>query len=247
MTSAQWPQLDLLEYYLERQLQAGVNREELTSWLARGTNDLTPDFLPLLIQVAGSNFSEVVGQYSELDWLSCMKSRPKVPASVVEYLAKQLRVAPTPALYHGIAHLDKHPLLYAAISETDLSTTVRVRAFVPFIGSWSEWMKQALSEATAQAFAKATDESHITELAQLLASLPYDISLATLEAYAGPESKVVAKCEQRVRITLKLQQESLEKQLQLARDLLAGTKSSQDLVNSIRLEWKHGTYVRTQP
>ena len=247
MTSAQWPQLDLLEYYIERQLQAGVNREELTSWLVRGRSDLTRDFLPLLIQVAGSNFSEVVGQYSELDWLSYMKTRPKVPASVVDYLAKQLRVAPTPALYHGIAHLDKHPLLYAAISETDLSTTVRVRAFVPFIGSWSEWMKQALSEATAQALAKATDESHITELAQLLASLPNDISLATLEAYAGPENKVVAECEQQVRNTLKRQQESLEKQLQLARDLLAGTKSSQDLVNSIRLEWKHGKYVRTQP
>jgi hypothetical protein len=127
MTSAQLPQLDLLEYYVERQLQAGVNREELTSWLTEGRRDLTRDLLPLLIRVAGSNFSEVVGQYSELDWCSYMETRPKVPASVVEYLAKQLRVAPTPALYHGIAHLDKHPLLYAAISETDLSTTVRVR------------------------------------------------------------------------------------------------------------------------
>jgi capsule polysaccharide export protein KpsE/RkpR len=108
-------------------------------------------------------------------------------------------------------------------------------------------MKQALSEATANAFAKATDESHITELAQLLAAMPNDISLMTLEAYAGPENKFVADCEQQVRTTLKRQQESLEKQIQLARDLLAGTKSSQDLVNLIRLEWKQGTYARAQP
>jgi hypothetical protein len=247
MTSAEWPHYQLLEYYIERQLEAGVNREELTSWLAEGRSDLTRHFLPLLIRVAGSNFSEVVGQYSEPDWWSCMVSRPEVPESVVNYLAKQLREAPTPALYRGIAQLDKHPVLYVAISETDLSTAARVRDFVPFIGSWSGWVNQALSEAAAKAFAKATDQSHITELAQLLAYVPNDISLATLEAYAGPENKVVAECEQQVRNTLKRQRESLEEQLQLARDLLAGKKSSQDLVNPIRLEWKHGKYVRTQP
>ncbi|MGV2339873.1 MAG UNVERIFIED_CONTAM: hypothetical protein LVR18_39745 [Planctomycetaceae bacterium] len=60
-------------------------------------------------------------------------------------------------------------------------------------------MKQALSEATANAIAKATDESHITELAQLLAAMPNDISLTTLDAYAGPENKFVADCEQQVR------------------------------------------------
>jgi hypothetical protein len=247
MTSADWSHAKLLEYYIERQLEAGVNREELTSWLAEGRSDLTRDFLPLLIHVAGSNFSEVVGQYSENDWWSYMVSKPEVPESVVDYLAKQLRAAPTPALYRGIAQLNNYPVLYAAISETDLSTTVRVREFVPFIDAWSEWMKQALSEAAAKALSKATDQSHITELAQLLAHMPDDLNLATLEAYAGPENKGVAECEQQVRNTLKSRRESLEQQLQLARDLLAGTKSSQDLVNPIRLEWKHGTYVRTQP
>ncbi|MFO0978889.1 MAG: hypothetical protein U0996_20945 [Planctomycetaceae bacterium] len=249
MTSADWTHSDLLGYYIERQLEAGANREELTSWLAGRRRDLTNHFLPLLIRVAGSNFSEVAGPYSDFEWSAYMQSAPEVPEIVSDWLAKQWRAAPSGELAMGIARVPKHQVLYAALSETDLSTTTRVRDFIQIINSSSrsEWMKEALSEAAAKALATASDQAHVTELARFLAYVPTDIGLAALEKYAGPENRVVAECEQQVRTTLKSQKESLESKLQLARDLLAGTKSSRDLVHTIRFEWKDGTYVRTQP
>ncbi len=249
MTSADWTHSDLLGYYVDKQLEAGANREELTSWLAGRRTDLTNHYLPLLIRVAGSNFSEVAGPYSDFEWSSYMQSSPEVPEIVSDWLAKQWRATPSGELAMGIARVPKHPVLYAALSETDLSTTTRVRDFIQIINSSSrsEWMKEALSEAAAKALATASDQAHVTELARFLAYVPTDIGLAALEKYAGPENRVVAECAQQVRTTLKSQKESLESKLQLARDLLAGTKSSRDLVNPIRFEWKDGTYVKTQP
>lgn len=245
MTSADWTHSDLLEYYIERQLEAGGNREELTSWLAGLREGLSKDFLPLVIRVAGSNFSEVVGPYSDFEWSTCIESTPEFPLVVLDYLAQQWRVAPSAELARGISHLETHPVLYAAIAETDLSDGVQVEASEWFIHASSGWMKQALTEAAAKAFAKASEPSHINALARFLASNPNSVSTAALDAYAGPENKVVAECLQQVRSTLKRRQENLEEQIQLARDLLAGTKTAQDLVSSIRLEWKNGGYVRT--
>lgn len=239
----------MLEYYVEQQLEAGANREELTSWLAARRSNLTNHFLPLLIEIAGSNFAEVAGPYADFDWSSYMQSTPEVPEIVVVWLAKQWREAPSGELCMGIARVPKHPVLYSAFSETDLSTAIRVRDFIQIINSSSrsEWMKEALSEAAAKAFATASDPAHVTELARFLAYVPTDIGLAALEKYAGPGNEVVAECEQQVRATLMSNQEYLEAKLQLARDLLAEKKSSKDLVNPIRFEWKDGTYVRMHP
>lgn len=248
MASADWTHSDLLKYYIEQQLEAGANREELTSWLATRRSDLNRHFLPLLIEIAGSNFAEVAGPYADFDWSYYMQSAPEVPEIVVAWLAKQWREAPSRELCMGIARVPRHPVLYAALSETDLSTAIRVRDFIQIINasSRSEWMKEALSEAAAKALATASDPTHITELARFLLYVPTDIGLAALEKYAGPENEVVAECEQQVRATLKSNHEYLESKLQLARDLVAGKKSSKDLVNSIRFEWKDGTYVRTK-
>jgi hypothetical protein len=249
MSSADWTQKELLKYYIERQLKAGANREELTSWLAERQSDLTNHFLPLLIRIAGSNFSEVAGAFSDFEWSSYMQQTPEIPDIVVTWLAKQWREAPSGELATGIARIPKHPIAYAAIAETDLSTATHVRDFIQILNSSSrsDWMKEALSEAASKALATASDPSHISELALFLEYVPTDIGLAALEKYSGPKNQVVDRSVQRVRNSLKSQREYLESQLQLARDLVAGTKSSRDLVSPIRLEWKDGTYVRMGP
>ena len=249
MSSADWTHDDLLTYYIEQQLKAGANREELTSWLAERRSDLTNHFLPLMIRIAGANFAEFAGPFSDFDWSTFMQGTPEVPEVVVTWLAKQWRDAPSGQLSMGIARIPEHPIVYAAIAETDLSTATHVRDFIQILNSSSrsEWMKEALSEAAAKALAKASDPSHVSELARFLEHVPTDIGLAALEKYSGPENEAVDRSRQRVRDSLKSQRENLESQLQLARDLLAGTKSSTDLVSPIRFEWKDGTYVRTAP
>ena len=148
----------------------------------------------------------------------------------------------------GIARLPENPTIYAAITESDLSSAIQVRDFIQILNSSSrsDWMKEALSEAASQELATATEESHISELARFLERLPTDVGLAALQEYDGSENKSVDRSLKRVRDVLKSEKQKIEADIQLARDLISGTKSSQDLVNRLRFEWKDGTYVRAE-
>lgn len=246
MSSADWTHSDVLKYYVERQLETGADREELTTWLAGRRSELNNYFLPLMLRIGGSNFAEEAGAFSESEWSAYMQNSPDVPDVVVEWLATQWRESPSGRLTMGIARLPRHPIVYAAFARSDLSSATQVRDFIQILNSSSrsDWMKEALSEAAAKALATASEEAHISELARFLERLPTEKGLAALQAYDGPENKTVDRTLTRVSAALKSQKQKLESDLQLARDLISGAKSSQELVNQLRFEWKDGTYVQ---
>lgn len=248
MSSADWTHSNVLKYYVERQLESGADREELTSWLAGRRSELNNYFLPLMLRIGGSNFAEEAGPFSDSDWSTYMQNSPDVPEVVVEWLVNQWRESPSGRLAMGLARLPKRPVAYAALAETDLGTVTHVRDFIQILNSSSrsDWMKEALSEAAARALATASEETHITELARFLERVPTDRGLEALQAYDGPENKSVGRTLTRVSAALKSQKQKLESDLQLARDLISGAKSSQELVNRLRFEWKDGTYVQAE-
>ena len=246
MSSADWTHADVLEYYIEQQLNSGADREELTSWLAPRRSDLNNNFLPLMLRIAGANFAEEAGPFSDHEWSMYMQNLPEVPDVVVEWLAKQWRESPSSDLARGLTRLPKHPIAYSAIAETDLSSTTNVRDFIQIMNSSSrsEWMKEALSEAAAKALKTAADAAHVAELARFLERVPTDIGMAALEEYDGPEEKTIDRSRQRVKSALNAQLKKLQSDMQSALDLMTGAKSSKDLVNLLKFEWKDGTYVR---
>ncbi len=166
----------------------------------------------------------------------------------MEWLAKQWQESPSGRLTLGLSRLPEHPIAYSAVAETDLSTAIQVRDFMQILNSSSrsDWMKEALSGAASKALAAATEESHISELARFLERVPTDIGLAALEAYDGPENRTVDRSTTRVRDSLKRQKQKLESELQLARDLISGAKSSEELVDRLRFDWKDGTYIQAE-
>lgn len=248
MSSADWTHSNVLKYYFEGQLKSGADREELTSWLAQRRSELNNYFLPLMLRIGGANFAEEAGPFSDSQWSAYMQDSPEVPEVVVAWLANQWRESPSGRLTMGIARLPENPTIYAAITESDLSSAIQVRDFIQILNSSSrsDWMKEALSEAASQELATATEESHISELARFLERLPTDVGLAALQEYDGSENKSVDRSLKRVRDVLKSEKQKIEADIQLARDLISGTKSSQDLVNRLRFEWKDGTYVRAE-
>jgi hypothetical protein len=170
MSSADWTHSNVLKYYIERQLESGADREELTSWLAQRRSDLSNYFLPLMLRIAGTNFAEEAGPFSDHEWSIYMQNSPDIPDVVVAWLTKQWQESPSGDLTMGMARLPKHQHAYAAIAETDLSTATHVRDFIQVLNSSSrsDWMNEALSEAAAEALATASEEAHITELARFL-------------------------------------------------------------------------------
>lgn len=246
MSSADWTHSDVLKYYIERQLESGADREDLTSWLAGRRSELNNYFLPLMLRIGGKNFAEEAGPFSDTEWSAYMQNSPDVPDVVVDWLAKQWQESPSGRLTLGLSRLPEHPIAYAAVAETELSTATNVRDFMQILNSSSrsDWMKEALSEAASKALAAAKEESHISELARFLERVPTDIGLAALEAYDGPKNRTVDRSTTRVRDSLKRQKEKLESELQLARDLISGEKSSAELVDRLRFEWQDGTYVQ---
>ena len=141
-------------------------------------------FLPLMLRIGGSNFAEEAGAFSESEWSAYMQNSPDVPDVVVEWLARQWRESPSVRLTMGIARLPRHPIVYAAFAESDLSSATQVRDFIQILNSSSrsDWMKEALSEAAARALATASEEAHISELARFLERLPTEKGLAALHA-----------------------------------------------------------------
>ncbi len=101
----------------------------------------------------------------------------------------------------------------------DLSTATHVHDFIPMLNSSSrsDRIKEALSKAAAEALAKTSDPSHVSELARFLGYVPTDIGLAALEKSSAAENEAVTRCEQRVRNSLSSQKAELKSKLQLAR------------------------------
>jgi hypothetical protein len=248
MSSADWTHSDVLKYYIERQLESEADREDLTSWLAGRRSELNNYFLPLMLRIGGKNFAEEAGPFSDSEWSAYMQNSPDVPDVVVEWLAKQWQESPSGRLTMGLARLPEHPIAYAAVAESNLSTATNVRDFMQILNSSSrsDWMKEALSETASKALAAATEESHISELARFLERVPTDIGLAALEEYDGPDNRTVDRSTTRVRDALKRQKQKLEADIQLARDLISGSQSPRDLVDRLRFEWKDGTYVQAE-
>lgn len=248
LSSADWTHADVLTYYIDEQLKSGADREELTSWLATRRDDLSNHFLPLMLRIAGSNFAEEAGPFSEHEWSMYLQNSPEVPEVVMEWLAMQWRESPSGRLTMGLARLPMHPIAYAAVAESELSSATNVRDFIQIMNSSSrsDWMKDALSEAAAGALKTASDDSHVAELAKFLQRVPTEIGLAALNGYDGPENKAIDRATQSVRVALNSQKQKLQSDLKLARDLLTEAKFSTGLVQLLRFEWKDGAYIQSE-
>ena len=256
MSFADWTDTDLLEHYIDRQLQQGADREELTSWLGPLREELSNDFLRLMIRIGGRNFPEHAGPFGTLPWSSFTQDSPEVPDVVFEWLARQWRQSPTGEVARAMTEFSENEILRNALTDINLSNATNVRDFVGIVNNSnsSEWMKETFSEAGARALESASDEAHVRELAQFLAWVPSQRGLKALESWKVAENKwdekTVARVSRyvedqakRIRNALKSAKEKHEAQLKTARDLLAGNLSSADLVHRTPMVWKDGTYV----
>ena len=244
MASADWTDLKLIEYYIDQQLSSGADPNELTNQISKLKDRLHTHFETLAIRIGADNLSEHIGSVSDLTWIP-NEIRQNPPEQFLKWLIDQWKNNRTADLARELSHHAGNQEIYAAVAATDLSSTQKANELRMIIDSSirSEAMQQALSEAAAHALRSASEKKHIEALMWLFRSLPTETSLAALDSFEGPKNAKVEVATERVRDKVARNRKRYEADLQLAKDLIAGTKNPGDLVTTERFIWQDGQYV----
>jgi len=244
MASADWTDLSLIKYYIDQQLSSGADPNELTNQISKLKDRLHTNFETLVIRIGADNLSEHIGSVSDLTWVPD-DVRQNPPEAFLKWLIDQWNNNRTADLAMELNHLAGNQEIHDAVAATDLSSTQKANELRQLLNrsNRSESMRQALSDAAALALPSATEKEHIEALMSVFQSLPTETSLAALESFSGPKSPKVEQATRRVRAQVTRKKKRYEADLQLAKDLVAGTKNPNDLVATQRFIWQDGQYV----
>lgn len=141
-----------------------------------------------------------------------------------------------------------HPDIVEALRNTDLSSTEQPLSLASVLtrSNSGNVERTAMSEAAANALAAATDQEHVSALADVLRHLHTEIGLNALLAYDGPDDKDVNRARSEVRQYVDGERKRLAADLKLARELVEGTPNPDDLVETRRFLWKNGQYASVE-
>ena len=136
------------------------------------------------------------------------------------------------------------PDILEALRNTDLSSTDQTLSLASVLNRSNPGKVEctALSESAAKGLSTATDQEHVSALAEVLRRLRTENGLDALLAYNGPDNQQVNRARSEVTQYVDAENKRLEEDLKLARELLDGTKTPDDLVETHAFVWKDGQY-----
>lgn len=246
LSGADWPELYLVQLFIDRQLARGVSRQKIADWLAQLDMEASDRHLvPLLLKVGGDDFAKTAEAISFnvlQNALNEMRSRNLQPG-VRKWLISEWHAAPRGDLMMLLIRFSS-PDIVEALQNTDLSTTERALSLVSVLNQSGAGTveRTAMSEAAAKALAAASDQEHVSAVADVLRHLHTEIGLEALLAYDGPENKDINRARSEVQQYVNGEKERLAANLKLARELLQGSKTPDDLVETQAFVWKDGQY-----
>lgn len=246
LSGADWPELYLVQLFIDRQLARGVSRQKIADWLAQLDMEASDRHLvPLLLKVGGDDFAKTAEAISFnvlQNALNETRSRNLQPG-VRKWLISEWHAAPRGDLMMLLIRFSS-PDIVEAMQNTDLSTTERALSLVSVLNQSGPGTveRTAMSEAAAKALAAASDQEHVSAVADVLRHLHTEIGLKALLAYDGPENKDINRARSEVQQYVDGEKERLEANLKLARELVQGSKTPDDLVETQAFVWNDGHY-----
>ncbi|MDA1229804.1 MAG: hypothetical protein O2856_03430 [Planctomycetota bacterium] len=245
LSEADWPELYLVQLFIDRQLARGVSRQEIADWLVQMNMHADRHLAPLLLEVGGDDFAKTAETLSFDRWqnaLNEMRSRDLQPG-VRTWLVSEWQSAPHADLMRLMIHFPS-PEIVEALRNTDLSTTERALSLVSVLtrSGPGTGERTALSEAAARALAAATDQEHVSAVADVLRHLHTEIGLEALLAYDSPDNKELNRARSEVQQVIDGEKKRLATDLKLARELVEGTTTPDELVENKAFVWKNGQY-----
>ncbi|MEZ6125867.1 MAG: hypothetical protein R3C49_22295 [Planctomycetaceae bacterium] len=246
LATANWPELDVVRLFVDRQLQRGVSRQEIADWLVQlDMHGADWQLVPLLLHVGGDNFAKTA-RYASFDkWENELNSRrtKDVQAGVLNWLISEWHEAPHADLLMMLTRISS-PEVIEALKLTDLGTTDQALALTSILNRSGPGKAEraALSEAAAVALAKATDPQHVSALADVLRHLRTQNGLDALLAYDGPKNRDIDRAVSEVQSVVEGERRRLEADLKLARELISGASNPDDLVKKQSFVWKDDRY-----
>ncbi len=155
--------------------------------------------VPLLLEVGGDEFAKTAETMPFNQWqntLNGMRSKVLQPG-VRRWLISEWQKAPHGDLMSVLISFPG-PDITEALQNTELSTSEQALSLASVLNrSNPERVERtALSVAAANALAAATDQEHISALAEILRRLHTENGLEALLAYDGPENKEISRALQ---------------------------------------------------
>lgn len=246
LSEADWPELYLVQLFIDRQLARGVSRQEIADWLVQlDMHGADWHLTPLLLKVGGDDFGKTAETMSFDRWqnaLNEMRSRDLQPG-VRKWLISEWKTAPRGDLMMLLIRFSS-PDIVEALRNTDLSSTEQALSLTSVLNRSGPGITEraALSEAAVKALAAATDQEHVSAIADVLRHLRTEIGLEALLAYDGTENKVVQRARSEVQQYVEGEKKQFAQDLKLARELVEGTLTPDALVQTQAFVWKDGQY-----
>lgn len=259
---ADWTDTATVKKFVSQQIAHGADRVELQTWVSSlnlATGHIDTDLIELLVRIGSDGFENVTASVSYSDLLRVIQTFEfsELRPAVVQWLVGQWEENPTKELLNvAESHPNLEPLI-DALRDTQLETVEQVKAL--FLSVWNRESQHradsvtvpvvddAVTDAVARALRTSGGEDAAlnSQFARLLEAIGTLKSLQALtdavaqyETEGGPLTKSMKSLNQRLAWDAKRRQEDL----QLARDLIAGRKSPENLIETTDFVWKDGRY-----